>query len=317
METSRRTSTQSDAIRRLRSLASNPQAQAEYACTLLAPRTRRDELMAALEAVASTPVPDARPRLLDLYDHFAAQEGKRDRGAYVRSALLKALRPLVEPGDRDLLLAAVTTYEYLPPAFDDAAGPLRAAGLIALSDVDDELGRYHAVRLLADRENTAKMSGEPAVTAAQVLGVQHELTPLFLYAMGPAHPDCSEVMAECLHQLTAMPSAMVPSLIERHGESDNAIVLLGLFDLLLGHEDGPQGLDFIADFLAATRREDVYRYLVTTLVASGSPGLLEIVLASARFERDREKMAILARALALVEGDPAVDEVLTMINQSK
>ena len=71
----------------------------------------------------------------------------------------------------------------------------------------------------------------------------------------------------------------------------------------------------MADFLASTRREDVYRYLVTTLVASGDPGLLAIVLASARYERDREKMTILARALALVEGDPAVDEVLEMINQ--
>ena len=315
MKTNRRMSTHSDAIRRLRALASDPQAQAEYAYTLLDVRTRRDELMAALEVVAGTPVSGVRPRLLVLYDHFAAQDGKRDRGAYVRSALLKALRPLVEPDDRELLLAAVTTYEYLPPAFDDAAGPLRAAGLIALNELDDELGRYHAVRLLADRENTEKMSGEPAITAAQALGVQHELTPLFLYAMGPAHPDYGEVMAECLRQLTAMPSAMVPSLIERHGGSDDAIVLLGLFDLLLGHVDGSQGLDFMADFLASTRQEDVYRYLVTTLVASGDPDLLAIVLASARYERDREKMTILARALALVEGDPAVDEVLEMINQ--
>ena len=234
MKTNRRMSTHSDAIRRLRALASDPQAQAEYAYTLLDVRTRRDELMAALEVVAGTPVSGVRSRLLVLYDYFAAQDGKRDRGAYVRSALLKALRPLVEPDDRELLLAAVTTYEYLPPAFDDAAGPLRAAGLIALNELDDELGRYHAVRLLADRENTEKMSGEPAITAAQALGVQHELTPLFLYAMGPAHPDYGEVMAECLRQLTAMPSAMVPSLIERHGGSDDAIVLLGLFDLLFG-----------------------------------------------------------------------------------
>ncbi len=312
----RRTSVQSNAIRQLRALASDPQAQADYACALLEPRTRRDELMAALEVVASTPVLAARPRLLVLYDHFAAQDGRRDRGTYVRSALLKALRPLVEPGDRDLLLTAVTTYEDAPPAFDDDAGLLRAAGLIALNELDDELGRYHAVRLLADRENSEKMSGEPAVTAAQVLGAQHELTTLFFYAMRPAHPDYGEVTAECLRQLVALPPAMVPGLIERHGGSDSAIVLLGLFDLLLGHEDGPQGLDFIIDFLASTRREDVYRYLVTTLVASGAPGLLELVLASARYERDGEKMAILVRALALVEGDPAVDEVLTILNQN-
>jgi hypothetical protein len=43
--------------------------------------------------------------------------------------------------------------------------------------------------------------------------------------------------------------------------------------------------------------------------------LLAIMLASARYERDREKRAILARALALVEGDPAADEVLEIINQ--
>lgn len=298
------------ALQQLHDLAPDVCAQAEYALTLLAPRTRRDALMAALDVLAQTPTPAARIPLLDLYAHFADQQGKRDPGAYVRSAVLQALRPMVEPGDRDLLLIAVTTYEYSPPDFTDDACLLRAAGLIALSDVDDELSRYHAVRLLADMENTEKMSGEPAVTAALVLGAQHELTPLFFYAMRPAHADYGEVMADSLRQLTALPPAMIPGLLVRHGESEDAIVLLGLFDLLLAHESGPQGIDYINDFLAATRQYDVYRYLVTAMIASGNQTLLNTLLASARYERDKEKITILTRALALMAGNRAVDEVM-------
>lgn len=301
------------ALQQLHDLAPDARAQAEYALTLLTPRTRRDVLMAALDILAQTPTPAARISLLDLYAHFADQQGKRDPGAYVRSAVLQALRPTVEPGDRDTLLTAVTTYEYSPPDFTDDASLLRAAGLIALSDVDDELSRYHAVRLLADMENTERMSGEPAVTAAQVLGAQHELTPLFFYAMRPAHPDYGEVMAESLRQLTALPPAMIPTLVARHDESEDAIILLGLFDLLLGHESGPQEIDYINDFLAATRQYDVYRYLVTAMIASGNQTLLNTLLASARYERDKEKITILTRALALMAGNPAVDEVIELI----
>jgi hypothetical protein len=42
-------------------------------------------------------------------------------------------------------------------------------------------------------------------------------------------------VAECLRSLTDLPASLLPSLVERFRESDDEIVLLGLFDLLLAH----------------------------------------------------------------------------------
>lgn len=292
----------------------DPKAQTDAAIGLLKPRTRRDVLMAALEVLAQTPSPASRPALINLYAHFADQQGKRDQAGYIRRGVLEALRSVAKPADTTLLLAAVNTYEFPPPSFTDDAGPLRAAALVVLTEVDDELSRFHAARLLADGEHTEEMSGEPGVTAARVLGAQQELTALFLYAAQPSRVVHNEVLAECLRQLTGLPEPMVASLITRHGEADDAIILLGLFDLLLSHEDGPTGIDYINDFLATTLHYDVYRYLVTAMIASGDGNLLNTVLASARYEGEPEKVAILIRALALMAGSSAVDETIEILD---
>ncbi len=79
---------------------------------------------------------------------------------------------------------------------------LRGGALIVLSEVDEQVARYFATRLLADGY-TERMSGEPALTAVQVLATQEEWLPIYFCAVQSANGAPAEVVADCLRQLTA------------------------------------------------------------------------------------------------------------------
>ncbi len=299
----------------LRALADRPEQQARYAITLLGPKQARELLQAALAAVRRYPLLEARTPLLRLYAYFGEQPEKRDPGGYVRRPLLDALRPLAMPEDLPLFLTAVTTYERYPPAFQEEAGLVHAAGLVALNELDDRLACFHAARLLADLAHTDAMSGEPALTAIGVLAAQDELMPLYLYAALPPSPERSEVTAECLRSLTALPAALLGPLTAQYADCDDSLVLIGLFDLLLGHQSGLQEEAFLTDVLARAEEPDLYRYLTTALVAAGKPATLDLLLASVRWETDRERRAIAREALMLRTDEPRVVEVLARLDQ--
>ena len=169
-------------LQQLRDLREQPDARAALATALLAPSADRQTLQAALDVLARTPHPPARPALVELFHHFANRGPTLDPGTTQRTRIVKALRPIAQPPDAKLFERAAATYEWLPPHFLEEAQLLRANGLVALSEQDDELARFHATRLLAD-PYTDGMSGEPALSAARVLGVLDELLPLYFYAM--------------------------------------------------------------------------------------------------------------------------------------
>ena len=121
-------------IDRLQNLEAKPEEQAELAVSLLRKDTRHDVLLAALTALASNPSKKARVPLLDMYQHLAQNGVKRDPGAYLRGAILNALRPIAKQDDIPLLVDAVKTYEFLPPNFSEEAVILRASALVCLND---------------------------------------------------------------------------------------------------------------------------------------------------------------------------------------
>ena len=182
-------------------------------------------------------------------------EGRADSGCHLRTGLLQRLRPLARLEDRGLLEHALLTYEFVPPGRRWEVGAnLRAQALVVLNDIDPTLAGYHAVRLLNDSlEHTSEMSGEPAVTAAQVLATQGQTLPLYAYAMR-AEPARLEVLAECLRSLTGVPASLVSLLQQRYGDSRDEIILLGLYDLFLARPaDEPFGrvvLEFLVHYAA-------------------------------------------------------------------
>ena len=150
-------------IQQLRSLATQPEEQAAYAVTLLNAKFGQEAVLAALQVLQKRAFTQARPALLALYNYYTAHEA-RDASAFTRAAIMRALRQIVQPADIAFLVQATATYVFPPPSFKEEGAPLRSAALLALNEVDDNLARYHAVRLLAN-EHTDPMSGEPALTA--------------------------------------------------------------------------------------------------------------------------------------------------------
>jgi hypothetical protein len=290
-------------VAELHALAADPPAQAAYAVTLLHGQHGKDVMQAALGVLAAHPDPAARAPVLALYARYAADKGVRDQGAYFRRALLDALRPIAVHADAGLLAQAAATYEFWPPDFAEDAVLLRASAVVALAEVDEDLARFHAARLLVD-PYVVPMSGEPAVTAARVLGILGEQTVLWSYIFRDPSQQLPEVTAECLRQLTTLPETLLAALMDRYREKPPAAVLLGLVDLLINHQTGPHGRDFLLEQLAAGRDLDLYRYIVMSMVASGRPPLLDDLVSLAKTASDKRKLQVLAEAFELLAHQP-------------
>jgi hypothetical protein len=118
-----------------------------------------------------------------------------------------------------------------------------------------------------------------------------------------------EVLSESLRHLTALPEAMLPGLVARYGTSDQDVVLVGLFDLLIHHRSGPHNLDLLATFLRTSDHLDAYRYLATILLTSGRKVLVEELLAAAKIEARPDQLLVLSEVLVLLPGSGVVQKV--------
>jgi hypothetical protein len=247
-------------------------------------------LEASLEILAEADDPRVREALVAKY---AEGENQGDRGAMLRTALMRALRRHATMDDLPLIERAARTYEHLPPLNTEVAESLRAVALLTMNEVDQALASFHAVRLLSE---PAALSGEPALTAVKLLAGHGQLLPLYHYALTTDPQQAPEVTAECLRNLTGAPLPVVHELAERYRECQDELVLLGLFDLLL---PSPEFSDYVLAFLRETRLDAVFQWLVTTLVAARREDLLPALRQMADTEPDRTRRNILKEALTL------------------
>jgi len=302
-------------LHHLRTLASDRRAQVAFAVTLLAPRNGAEAILAALQILTSTPHAPAREALLALYADYGGRNEKRDPAAYMRAAILRALREIVLPTDVPFLAAATATYVFPPPDFKEEGAMLRAAALLALAEIEDDLARYHAVRLLAN-EHTDSMSGEPALTAAKVLATQGEIIPLYFYVMQDGARVLPEVVSTCLSNLTALRPDLLPGILARYAESKNEIILVGLFDLLLNHQAGLQATELITHFLQQSQQLDAYRYLVVTMATSGKPDVVQLLIKGSQLGVAKAKVAILREAMTLVPAtEPSIIQFIEQLDR--
>lgn len=230
---------------------------------------------------------DVRGALLDAYGRLAPEGSKRDPGCAVRTALLKGLASRATAADVPVLVAAIDTREPAPPSFQiEVAARLRAAALVALAHVDEALACFHACALLGDAD---PFSGDPALTAARVLGSQDMLHPLYAYAWTR---DSGEVVAECLRRLAPASWPIVSRLSVRFAGTRDESVQLGLLDMLLEHPAREQATGpLLATLVDAPL--DVFRYGATMLVARR-----EIALIDALRTRDLRQIQVEALAEA-------------------
>ncbi|MEX1018469.1 MAG: hypothetical protein WDZ49_02360 [Litorilinea sp.] len=292
-------------VRELKALAGDGEAQAALAARLLNPRKGLAVVQAALGVAIRYPQPANRSALFDLY-HYYAEHATRDPACYVRSQILQALRPVAEMTDLPFFWAAAETYVFPPPEFTEEGGLLRANALLVINDLDDGPARYAATRLLVD-EHTAPMSGEPAVTAAQVLAGLGEQLPLYLYAMQPGDRILPEVGAQVLRGLANLPQPMLGQVIARFVHADPppaGPVIAGLFDMLLACETMPEaGHVYLVEFLGGHSQLDLYRYLATLLVTTPGEAGWAVFEEAAPREDVPARLRILCEAL-----DVALDQ---------
>lgn len=288
-----------DKINRLAALESAPDEQGALALDFLEREKGLQVVQAALRVLAERPRRDARPTLLRQYAFRDADGNRRDPGGYIRSDILKILRQQPHPDDLPLFERGAWTYEFMPGA-DEVCASVRANALVAMDEIEPTLASYHCVRLLTDR-HTSTMSGEPAVTAARILASRSRYLPLYAYVVGDG--TASEVISESLRSLTSLPGSLVAPLVEKFQKSEDEIVLIGLFDLVLGHPSSAAHHDFVRHFLRTTSLEDVHRYLVTAIVAQRKQSLIADLIEIASEETNRRKQENLLEALLLLESD--------------
>jgi hypothetical protein len=159
------------------------------------------------------------------------------------------------------------------------------------------------------------MSGEPALTAARLLAALDHSASLYQYLYQDPDETLPEVVSECLHLLTTISTSLVPGLIDRFSSSNNDLILAGLFDLLISHDEGLQGEEFLISFLEESKRYDAYRYLIALIIAERRQDLLPTLLPILRFERNKEKVFILLDAFEPLNHDPEISKVIEQLRQ--
>ena len=265
--------------------------QVELGIALLE-RARNPEAIAlAVGVLGDSADPRIRQVIVDKYAALGAEPRRRDSGCFQRAALVRALRGRATPAETALLEMALWTHEFV--GRDDVAGDLRGAALLTLNKGDERLASFHAVRLLSDAH---PMSGEPAATAARLLASKGELLPL--YGLVTQGAGTVEVRAESLRGLTGLPLSLLARVLDQYRSSKDEALIVGLFDLLLAHPSRAEFSGFIGLFLDSTQSIDLYRFLVTSIVATRDPALIAVLRRSDGPSADSPKGKILGEALA-------------------
>ncbi len=288
-------------LQQLKDLAESPQEQVLFARSLLDSEREKQVLEAALRVLQEFPEPDNRPLLLNTYHYYAESGPKRDPGMYLRSAMLRALRPLTRQTDMPLLEQAALTYELMPSRHDAEGAELRALALSIMNDLDEGRAGYYAVKLLVDKV-TSEMSGEPALTAAKILAAQNLPLPLYQYLVSESE-KVPEVVAACLRGQAELPESLLAKLVGLYRLSSSEVILLGLFDLLLTHPKGNNFSDVFSGFLSTTTSFDLYRYVALALITGGKHLLLSGFLERVKSEKDPLKREIIIELLPLIQGN--------------
>ena len=243
-----------------------------------------------LEKAASA---ELRAPLVKKYDWCDEQPHRRDGGGFIRAAIVRAMRPISSGDDATLFLHAMQTYEK-DGAWETCAD-LRATGLLAMNDVDPTIAAIMAARFVHDPEAT--LSDEPAISAMRLLASHDELAPIFgAVCWGIGRP---EVLAEGLRNLLALPDALLPMLVAQYIESESEQVVLGLFDLLLGHRTRDSWAATFAQWFRSTTLLDLYGIVAMQIVASRSEVLIAELRRIREDEVDALRCGLLDQALLL------------------
>jgi hypothetical protein len=171
-----------------------------------------------------------------------------------------------------------------------------------LAEIDRGRVEYFAVELLND-PHLSSFSGEPAVTAIQVLAARGQILPIWALARRPGpQPD---VLAQAFASLRGAPrdlqlDALLGHLTEAidRGEDGEPVALVAAEAIVLNRLTG--GYATVVKLLRQSTNLNLVLYLAVTAARQDDPALRVFLIAARDAERSSQKAAILSEALGQV-----------------
>jgi len=294
---------------RLHALRNDPPAVRDLAREILPGEANPDLILLALQALSDGASFSDREVLRDLYAWLEQDFSRRDTTGTLRVEVLRVLWHLRSREDLDIAEAAARRRE---PSMTESDRVIRAAGLALLGVLDPEAAAYRAATILA-LGDAAQMSGEPALTAARLLGLLGHSVALTAHLLNSPPGEPPEVTAECLRGLSGLPLPWVQPVLDLYVESSNSIVLLGLADLVVSLEPGKAINSAVRGMLANAPTPEVYGFLATAVVASRRSDLLAAMLESLPAEMLHARLRLAQEALQFAPQTPDVSTAMAAL----
>ncbi|MEO8392989.1 MAG: hypothetical protein ABI700_08345 [Chloroflexota bacterium] len=284
----------------------------QVALELLSATTARSHVEAALDVLRRSQLGDkARPALRERLI-FYFENTDKDRGATLRQTFVNLLVEIGHPDDLDLYLRALSIYEGIPPTPRiDVAQKLRTAALIGLAGIDPEQAQLYAVKFLSEIGDTSDFSGEPAMTALNLLVRYERWQPIYQYLLlvRDYKPEYSDVVSHALESLPLdFPAALYRAAAASFIERDLAVEQTGIVGYIVGQRR-EELYPLLEQIVAKTRFGDLHRYTVIEMAAAREPALNKRLFALAKLSSP-ERITNFIEALDLVPGS---GEALTLL----
>ncbi len=288
----------------------------QVALELLSATTARSHVEAALNVLRHAELGDkARPvlreRLIFYFDNT-----DKDRGATLRETFVRLLLDIGHPDDRDLYLRALSVYEGIPPTPRiDVAQKLRTAALIGLAGIDPERAQLYAVKLLSEVGDTSDFSGEPALTALNLLVRYERWQPIYQYLLlvRDYKPEYADVVSHALESFPAdFPAALYTAAAQPFIERDQPVEQTGIVGYIVEKRRADL-YPLLEQIVTKTRYGDLHRYTVIQMAAAREPALNQMLFALAKLT-SLENVPNFIEALDLVPGS---DETLKRLHSRR
>lgn len=308
---------QAELARQLRD-AQRPLTRRDLALELLSASRDRDKIDLALRALLHEDVID----LLDdthcpvLRDKARAyfDNPKSDRGGLIREQLIQLLTAIGHPDDIELYKQGCVTY-YRQPSTDTAQN-LRAAALVGLAGVNQELSCAYAVRLLGEPD-TSELNGQPSITAINVLVHNEQRLPIYHFVLRQGQEflqrGSGEVVARALEVLAVnFPADLYRDLVEDTIALDIPVTTGAIVSAITGNRLRDL-YPLLERIITTTRHDDLHHYTLVMLAAGRDKALTEMLYRLARSATPARARDYI-EAIDLTFGDER-DDLLDMLKK--
>jgi hypothetical protein len=280
-------------------VTTDPTAAFRLARDIVARERAHRVLEPALDVLLGNPILEIRAVLRERFDDLTENGMRYDQDCALRIRIVQVLRAIGSPEDLDLAERGVRLIQLNPPARVDVAQALRGQCLLLMSDVAPERAQYFAVELLQD-PHLSSFSGEPAVTAIQVLAGRANILPIWALARRTGSPP--DVLAQAFASMRGTPPDLQLDALSLHlkdaaerGENGEGVALVAAEAIVLNRLAG--GYSAVVDLLQETTNFNLFHYLVITAARGGDDGLRERLRELGDRLKDPRKAGIIAETL--------------------